>query len=419
MQKSDYVKVSSYEGKVGDVKKVVLLFSGGLDTSVILKWIKEKYNAKVVTLTLDLGQQMDNLEKIKKKAMKLGATKAYIIDAKDEFANEYLTKLIKANGSYQGNYYISTVSRYLMAKVAIEIAEKENADAIAHGCTGKGNDQIRIEASILALDPDMKVLAPVREWSMGRDEEMEYAKKHGIEVMAKNIDFPYSVDDNMWGMTWEGGEIENPKLVSPVEKFLTTYTLPENAPEKPEYVELEFEKGIPTAINGTTMKLSDLIISLNKIAGKHGIGITHHIEDRIVGLKVRGVYELPAAHIIITAHKKLEKIVCTKLENEVKEMLDIKWGYLCYGALWYEPLMDDINAFNEKINEKVNGTVTVKLFKGSAEVVAIDSPNALYDKNLATFMKDYSFNQNASAGFIELYGLQMKLANQVKRGECK
>ena len=409
----NYIKASSYEAKIGQVKKVVLLYSGGLDTSVMLKWIQDNYKAKVIALTMDLGQQGDDLEFIKKKALNLGAEKIYVINVKDEFANEYISKLIKANGAYQGNYYISTISRYLMAKWAIKIAKQENADAIAHGCTGKGNDQVRIEASALTLNPDIKIIAPVREWSMGRDEEIEYAAKNGIPVPVKK-DFPYSVDDNMWGMTWESGEIEDPSLIPPIEKFLNTHTLPENAPDKAEFIKIKFSKGIPVSINEKEMKLSDLIIKLNKIAGKHGVGIVHHIEDRLVGLKVRGVYEMPAAHVIMTAHKNLEKYVNTMTENELKNVMDIKWSYLVYGSKWYEPVLEAINAFNDKINEKVEGEVTIKLYKGSAEVVAITSPYALYDHNLATFMKDYTFNQNASPGFVEIFSLQMKLANQVK-----
>ena len=412
--KNQYQKVASHEAKKGEVKKVVLLYSGGLDTSCMLKWLQEEYGVEVIALTLDLGQQEDDLEEIKQKALKFGAVKAFVIDAKDEFANEYLAPLIKANGSYQGDYHISTVSRPLLAKWAVKIAEQEDADAIAHGCTGKGNDQVRIEGAALTLNPKIKIIAPVREWSFGRDEEIEYAQKHGIPVPA-SFDFPYSVDDNMWGMTWEGGEIEDPSKVPELKKFLTTYTLPENAPDKPEYIKLEFEEGIPVGLNGEKLKLSDLIIRLNKIAGKHGAGIVHHIEDRLVGLKVRGVYEMPAARVIIEAHKNLEKYVCTRMENEMKSGLDIKWSYLCYGALWNEPLMDDINAFNDKINEKVKGTVTIKLFKGKVDVVAVESPFALYDSKLATFMKDYTFNQNASASFIEIYTLQMKLANQIKK----
>lgn len=407
-----YTKISSYEGKEWEMKKIVLLYSGGLDTSCILKWIQEKYNAEVITLTLDLGQQMDDIEKIRQKALKLGAKKAYVLDVKDKFADLYLSKLIKANGSYQGDYHISTVSRYLMAEEAIKLAELEGADAIAHGCTGKGNDQVRIEATAISLKPEIKIIAPVREWSMGRDEELEYAKKNNIEVVQKP-DFPYSSDDNMWGVTWESGEIEDNNEIPKIEKFLTV-TLPENAPDKPEFIELGFEKGIPVSVNGEKMKLSELIITLNKIGAKHGIGIIYMVEDRLVGLKIRGVYEHPGAHILIEAHKKLEMFVSTRTENEFKVIIDNKWGYMCYGSQWMDPLMDNLNAYCDKVNEKVTGSLKVKLFKGKSEIVALSSPNALYDKNLATFYKDHSFNQACSPGFIEIYSMQMKMANRIK-----
>lgn len=419
MANNEYFKVASYEAKKGEVKKVVLLYSGGLDTSVMLKWIQDEYDAEVIALTVDLGQQAEDLEAVKQKALKLGAKKAFVIDAKDVFAEQYIAKGIKANSSYQGAYYLATaMGRPLLAKLAVEIAEKEGADSIAHGCTGKGNDQVRIDATAITLNPKIKVLAPVREWSMGRDEEIEYAKKHGIEVKATK-DKPYSYDENMWGSSAESGEIEEPDVVPPVEKILIICTLPENAPDKPEFVKLDFEKGLPVALNGKRMKLAALIDSVAKLGAKHGIGISYHIEDRVVGLKNRDLYEMPAATIILEAHKVLEKYVCTRQENEFKSMVDTKWAYLCYGGFWLEPLMDDLNVFCDKLNEKVSGNVTVKLFKGKAEVVALDSENALYDKKLVTFMKDYSFNQNASPGFIELWSLQMKLANQVARKKIK
>ncbi|MBI4278292.1 MAG: argininosuccinate synthase [Armatimonadetes bacterium] len=409
-----YTRVASHEARPGEVRRVVLLYSGGLDTSVMLKWIQDEYRAEVITVTLDLGQQADDLEKIRQKALRLGATEAHVIDVKDEFADEYLAPLIKANGAYQGDYYISTVSRPLLAKWAVTIAARRGADTIAHGCTGKGNDQVRVEGAALALNPEIKIIAPVREWAMGRDQEIEYAKQHGILVPA-SVDFPYSADDNMWGMTWEGGDIEDPARIPPLRQFLTTYTRPEDAPNEHELVKLTFKNGLPVALNGQAMKLSALIMTLNRIAGRHGVGVVHHIEDRVVGLKVRGVYEAPAAHTIITAHRNLEKYVCTRIENELKVTLDNKWSYLVYGGLWHEPALDDINAFNDRVNDKVDGEVTVRLFKGSVEVVAMESPNALYDRSLATFMRDYAFNQNASAGFIEIYSLQMKLANQIRR----
>ncbi len=411
--KTDYIKVASYEGKLGDVKKVLLLYSGGLDTSVMLKWIQDKYNAKVIALTLDIGQQHDDLDAIRNKALKLGAEKAIALDVKDEFADEYISKGILANASYQGNYHLSTpIGRAILGRKAVEIAEKEGADCIAHGCTGKGNDQVRIEGYILAHDPKMKIIAPVREWGMDRNEEIKYAEENGIPVPARK-DFPYSVDDNMWGMTWEGGEIEHPHLIPPVERFLTTYTLPKNGPEE-ETVSLSFENGLPTAVNGKRMKLSELIINLNKIGGRHGVGVVHLLEDRLVGVKSRGVYELPAAHIIIETHRALEKYVSPRVLNEIKEMLDIKWAYLCYGALWYDPAMDAINAFNSKVNEKVSGEVKVKLYKGNATVVALESPFGLEYSSFNN-TEGYAFNVNASAGFTEIYSLQMKLAKQVEK----
>lgn len=407
-----YAKVASYEAKKGEVKKVVLLYSGGLDTSVMLKWIRQEYKAEIVALTVDIGQQVDNLADIKKKALMLGAIKAYTIDAKDEFADEYIARAIKANASYQGNYHLSTpIGRPLLAKWAVKIAALEGADSIAHGATGKGNDQIRIEGTALALNPDIKIIAPVREWSMGRDEELAYAKKNNIPVR-QTADKLYSYDDNMWGVTGEGGEIENPALIPPLSKILSVCTNPEKAPNKAEIIHIEFVKGLPVAINDKQMKLSKIIIELNKIGAKHGVGITHHIEDRVIGLKVRGLYEAPGAEIIINAHRDLEKYVSTRQENEFKSSVDTKWAYLCYGALWLEPLMDDLNAYIDNVNKKVTGKVTLHLYKGIAEVVAVETPNTIFEEKLATFMAEKTFNQNASAGFIELYTLQMRLAQR-------
>ena len=415
MQSAPYTKVSSYEGKKGEVKRVVLLYSGGLDTSVMLKWIQDTYEAEVIALTIDIGQQADDLNAIKAKALKLGAVKALVIDAIDEFAEEYLARGIKANASYQGKYHMSTpMGRPLLSKLAVQVAREEKADCIAHGCTGKGNDQVRIEGSILTLAPEMKIIAPVREWSMGRDEELVYAKKHNIPVK-QTAASPYSYDDNMWGVTGESGEIENPALIPPLDKILQVCRIVEKTPAKPEYIKLRFVKGLPVEVDGKGYKLAKLIELLNQVGAKHGVGVTHHIEDRLVGLKVRGLYEAPAAEIIINAHFNLEKYVSTRQENEFKSIVDTKWAYLCYGALWYEPLMDDLNAYLDKVNEKVSGWVTVKLFKGVAEVVAVETPNTIFDEKLATFMKNDTFNQNASAGFIEIYTLQMRLAQDKER----
>ncbi len=412
--KTEYKKISSYEAKPGEVKKVLLLYSGGLDTSVALKWIQERYKTEVVTLTLNLGQQHDNLNIIREKALKFGAIKAYALDVRQEFAKDFLVKGIKANASYQGDYHLSTpIGRAILVKKAVEIAHKENINVIAHGCTGKGNDQVRIEGGILTLDPKMKIIAPIREWNMDRNEEIVYAQKYHIPIPV-TIDFPYSVDDNMWGMTWEGGEIEHPELIVPIENFLTTYTLKKNAPDKEEFVKIYFEKGIPTKLNDKKYSLSNLIIKLNKIAGSHGVGTVHLIEDRLVGVKNRGVYELPAASCIIKAHKSLEKYVSTRRLNEIKEILDIKWAYLCYGGMWYDPVMEAINAFNENVNKRVTGLVTLKLYKGSIDAVAIDSPMGLEHSSF-TNTEGYDFNVNASAGFIEIYSLQTRIARRIEK----
>jgi argininosuccinate synthase len=412
---STYLKVASYEGKKGEVKKVVLLYSGGLDTSTMVKWIQDEYKAEVIALTIDIGQQADDLEEIRKKALMLGAVKAIVIDAREEFANEYIAKGIKANAQYQGRYYLSTpLGRPLLAKWAVKIAAQEGADAIAHGATGKGNDQIRMEGSALALNPDIKIIAPVREWGMGRDEQIEFCKQHGIPVK-QTKDKPYSYDDNMWGVTGEGGEIEFPSMIPPLEKILQVCVTPEKAAAKPEQVKIEFEKGLPVAINGKHMSLSAIINDLNTRGAKHAVGIGHVLEDRVIGLKVRGVYEAPAAETIINAHKALERYTSTMRSNKFKSVVDEEWAYMCYGALWFDPFMDELNAYLDKANERITGTVTMKLFKGQAVPVALETPNTVFDEKLATFMKDDHFNQNASAGFIEHYTLQMKLAQRRQR----
>jgi argininosuccinate synthase len=410
---TNYLKSSSYEAKKGEISKVLLLYSGGLDTSVILKWIQDYYQVPVVTLTLDIGQQADDLESIKQKAINLGSEKSIVYDAKDEFAEKVIAKGIKANACYQGDYHLSTpMGRVVTAEVAVKIAEAEDCDVVAHGCTGKGNDQVRFEGYILALNPEMKILAPVREWNMDRDAEIEYAIENNIPVPAKK-DFPYSVDDNMWGMTWEGGEIEDPGSIPNEEKFLTTYTHFKSAPEQEELIGLEFDQGIPVKLNGESLKLADLIYKLNQIAGKHGVGVVHMLEDRLIGLKDRGVYELPAAHVIIKAHKMLEQSVSTRELNELKAMLDIKWGYLCYAAKWFDPAMEAINAFNAEVNKTVTGKCTIRLYKGTCTIVALESPFMLGHASFNTD-KGAKFNTNASAGFIEIYSLQMKMAQQLK-----
>ena len=397
--KSEYIKLSSYEGRKGEVKKVVLLYSGGLDTSTMLKWIQDEYKAEVIALTIDIGQQADDLAEIKQKALDLGASKAIVIDAKDEFAEEYLAKGIKANAQYQGRYYLSTpLGRPLLAKWAVKIAASEGADTIAHGATGKGNDQIRMEGSALALNPDIKIIAPVREWGMGRDEQIEFCKKHGIPVK-QTKDKPYSYDDNMWGVTGEGGEIEFPDQIPPLDKILQVCVTPENAADKPEYLKIEFEKGIPVAVNEKQMKLTDTIDYLNKTGAKHAVGIGHVLEDRVIGLKVR------KQTLLDERQARVQSLVAAAdriLEGVGRRAQTFKTA-------------DELNAYLDKSNERVTGTVTMKLFKGQAEAVAVDTPNTVFDEKLATFMKDDHFNQNASAGFIEHYTLQMKLAQRRQR----
>lgn len=408
-----YIKIGSHEARKGTFKKCLLLYSGGLDTSVMLKWIQEEYRCDVVALTIDLGQSVDDLDAIKQKALDLGAVEAIVYDAKDEFADIILSEAIKANADYQGGYALSTpLGRVEISKVAVRIAKEHGCEVIAHGCTGKGNDQVRFEGYLTTLDPNIKTIAPVREWGMGRQEEIAYAKKHNIPVK-QQVDKPYSYDENMWGNTGEGGEIEDPKLIPPLKNILQWCVTPKDAPDTEELVTFEFAQGIPRSINGKQMKLSELIFSANAIGAKHGAGVFHLIEDRVVGLKVRGIYENPGASIIIAAHKKLEHLVSTREENELKSFMDTKWAYLAYGAKWYDPVMYHILAYSNSQNKKVTGNVTVRLYKGNIEVVAVESPYSLFKADLATFEKNASYNQNASAGFIEIYTLAQKTAFNV------
>lgn len=409
-KKTSYIKVASHEAHKGTFKKCLLLYSGGLDTSVMLKWIQEHYQCEVIALTIDIGQTADDLVAIKQKALKLGASKAIVYDAKDEFAEVILSEAIKANADYQGGYALSTpLGRVIISKVAVKIAKAEKCEVVAHGCTGKGNDQVRFEGYITTLNPELKVIAPVREWGMGRQEEIAYAKANNIPVQ-QNVEKPYSHDENMWGDTGEGGEIEDPELVPPLENILEWCNTPEQAPDKPETIEITFKEGTPTALNGKSMKLAKIIESCNKIGAKHGVGVVNLIEDRLVGLKVRGVYENPGAAILIAAHKKLEMLTSTREENELKQFIDNKWAYLTYAAKWYDPVMYHIHAYITSQNKKVNGKAKIKMYKGNITVVAVSSPHSLFDSNLATFEKNVSFNQNASAGFIEIYNLSQKTA---------
>lgn len=389
--------------------RIVLAYSGGLDTSVILKMMQERLDAEVVTVTVDVGQK-DDFEKIEEKALKLGALKHYTIDAKSEFAEKYIFKAIKANALYEGSYPLATaLARPLIAEKIVEIAKKENADAIAHGCTGKGNDQVRFDLAIKALYPEIKIIAPVRELNLTRDWEMEYARKKGIPVKDKI----YSIDENLWGRSIEGGILEDPFEEPPEEVFEWTLS-PEKTPEKPEYVTIDFANGVPMALNGKEMNPVDLIETLNFIAGKHGIGRIDHIEDRAVGIKSREVYEAPAAITLIKAHRDLEKLILTKWVLEFKEIVDSKWAWLIYNGLWFEPLREALDAFIDEVEINVTGSVKIKLYRGNVTVVGRDSENALYDTKLATYEKFSTFDQKLAVGFIELFGLQSISAYSTK-----
>lgn len=409
--KTSYLKIASHEAHKGDFKRCLLLYSGGLDTSVMLKWIQEEYEAEVVALTINLGQTADDLTAIKEKALRLGAKDCIVYDARERFATTLLSHAIKANADYQGGYALGCpLGRVCISQIAVEMAGKYDCQVIGHGCTGKGNDQVRFEGYITTLNPKLKTIAPVREWGMGREEEIDYAEAHGIEVKQKK-DKPYSYDECMWSNTAEGGEIEDPEQVPKLDQILLWCNTLEKAPDAAEELTIDYAKGIPTALNGKEMSLYEIIRDCNTIGGKHGVGVFPLIEDRVVGLKVRGVYENPAATILIEAHRRLEKLVSTREENELKVLMDTKWAYLTYGAKWFEPTMSHIRAYIDDQNEKVTGKVTVRLYKGNCQVLTCASINSLFDISLATFEKNATFNQNASAGFIELYNLAQKTAH--------
>jgi argininosuccinate synthase len=397
-------------------EKFVLAYSGGLDTSVLIKYLQEKYDAQVITVTVDVGQQ-ENLAAAGEKAKKLGVLKHYYIDAKDEFVTDYIFPAIKANALYEGKYPISTsLSRPLIAKKMVEVAEKEGATGLAHGCTGRGNDQVRFDVTLGSLAPDIKIVAPVREWGMTREEEIDYAKTKGIPVSSAAKKF--SIDASVWGRAIECGLLEDASQEPPADAYEWTVA-PEKAPDKPEYVTIQFEAGVPVAVNGKKLKPLELIETLNKIAGNNGVGRIDHIEDRLVGIKSREVYECPAATLILEAHKDLEKMVMTRHEVLFKQQIDAQWVFLAYAGLWVDPLKDDLDAFINKSQENVTGEVRLKLFKGGLQVVGRSSPMSLYDKNLANYNIKTSFNQSYSKGFIELWGLQTRMHNALKRSTAK
>jgi len=409
------VTTASYEAEPGEVGRVLLLYSGGLDTSVMLKWIQDEYEAEVVALTVNLGQPGEDFDVVKGKALDLGALECRLVDARDEFAHDYVLPAIKANGLYGGGYPLFTaLGRPLIAKLAVAAARETGCDTIAHGCTGKGNDQVRIEATVAALDPGLKIIAPVRGWQMGREQELAYAREHGIPVKGGTEAPPYSIDDNLWGRSSEGGPIEDLDA-PPRDDVFQLVTRPQDAPDEPQDVEIGFERGRPVALAGERLELVDLLERAGELGARHGVGIVDHIEDRIVGLKVRDLYEVPAAALILPAHRELEHLVGTIHQNGFKSRLDEQWAFLVYAGLWVEPLLEDLNAFMDSVNEQVTGSVTMRLYKGQASPVARSSPNALYDPALAGFGESGGlFSQQASPGFIELWSLQSRMAYAIR-----
>jgi argininosuccinate synthase len=401
----------SYEVDPDHVHRVLLLYSGGLDTSVMLKWIQDHYQAEVVALTVNLGQPGEDFDAVRAKALSLGAVDCQVVDAREEFVQEYVLPAIKANAVYGLGYPLFTaLGRPLIAKLAVEHARLAGCDTIAHGCTGKGNDQVRIEATVATLGPELKVIAPVRSWKMGREEEVEYAREHGIPVKGGSETPPYSIDDNLWGRSSEGKWIEELEH-APEDDVFQLVTRPEDAPDEAEVVTVEFERGVPVAFNGSRMGLVSLLESAAEVGARHGVGIVDHIEDRIVGLKVRDIYEVPAAAIVLTAHRELEKLVGTIHQNQLKPMLDQRWAYLVYAGLWWEPLREDLDAYMEAANAQVTGVIGLRLYKGSVRVVTRSSPHAVYDAQLATFAESGGlFSQEAAPGFIELHSLQSRMA---------
>jgi len=397
------------------VKKVVLAYSGGLDTSVAIKWLEDKYGYHVVAVTADVGQGAE-LDRIRERAMQVGAVSAYAIDAREEFLREFAFPALRANAIYEGKYPLaSALSRPLITKLLVDIAEREGADAIAHGCTGKGNDQVRFDVSAAALAPHLKVIAPVREWPMSREEEMEYAAERGIPVPTAKKS-PYSIDSNLWGRSIECGVLEDPWQEPPEDIYLMTKSV-NQCPSQPTYVEIGFEQGIPVALDGRVMDPVALVSELNQLAGEQGVGRIDHVENRLVGIKSREIYEAPGAMTLLAAHKDLEDLTLPRELAHYKRGLEEKYAELLYFGLWYSPLREALDAFINKTQENVTGTVRVKLERGKATVVGRKSPYSLYDFALATYDKDDAYNHAAAVGFIEIWGLPTRIAARVRRAK--
>ncbi|MFH1646238.1 MAG: argininosuccinate synthase [Chloroflexota bacterium] len=392
--------------------KVVLAYSGGLDTSVAIKWLKEKHNLDVVAFSVDVGNEPD-FPKIREKALKLGAVKAVVQDARQAFIDEFVVPALKANALYQGKYPLATaLARPLMARLLVEIARAEGARVVAHGCTGKGNDQVRFDVSVGALAPDLAILAPARDWGMTRDETIAYAQRNNIPIPITSAS-PYSIDQNLWGRSIECGVIEDPWNEPPDDAFIWAAPVAKT-PDKPEYIEVEFEKGVPTAVNGQKMAAIDLIERVNDMAGKHGVGKIDHIEDRVTGIKSREIYEAPAAVTLIQAHQALESMTLSREQLSLKQIISNEYADLIYDGRWFTSFRDDLAAYVDSSQRFVTGTVRLKLFKGSSAVVGRKSPYSLYRHDLATYDRGDVFDQSAAVGFIKLFGLPARTQTQVQ-----
>lgn len=395
------------------MSKVVLAYSGGLDTSVCIRYLQKLHSMDVITATIDCGQD-DDFDEIARRSKAIGAIKHVYVDAREEFAKDYVIPSIKANGLYQGKYPLATaLARPLIAAKTVEVAEKEGAIAIAHGCTGKGNDQIRFDVTMRALNPNLKIIAPIRDMNLTRDVEIKYAKEESIPISTEAK--KYSIDLNLWGRAIEGGDMEEADFEPPEEAF--QFINFKN--DKTGYIEIEFENGSPVAADGKRMPITDLIQYVNDKAGGHGIGIVDHIEDRVVGIKSREVYEAPAAIAIIEAHKDLEKMVLTKHELAFKKMVDEQWAWLAYAGLWQDPLRSDLDRFIEATQNRVSGKVRLKMQRGSLRVVGRKSRYSLYKNDLATYAAGSTFDQSLAKGFVELWGLQSIIANSVADAASK
>lgn len=390
-------------------KKLVLAYSGGLDTSVAIRWLSEKYGYDVIAMCADVGEG-DGFDgdAIQKKAVQVGASKAYCVNAREVFANNFILPALKANAMYEGKYPLaSALSRPLISELLIDVAKRVGAVAVAHGCTGKGNDQVRFEVSLQALQPGIQVVAPVREWSWSRDEEIEYAKQNNIPIPI-TLDSPFSIDANLWGRAIECGVLEDPWAQAPEEAFTWTKN-PSATPQDPVYVEVSFDEGVPVALNGDVLPLHLLISRLNKIAGSCGVGRIDHVENRLVGIKSREVYEAPAATVLISAHRELEAMTLTREVAHQKMLLEVEYSRVIYNGLWHSPLKSALDAFIQETQKTVTGDVRMKLYNGNAQVVGRRSPYSLYRHDLASYSTADTFNHNAAVGFIELWGLPTKV----------